>query len=142
MDLINKYKPDLLYFDDGVLPLNNQPGGYGLKIAAHYYNSSLQWHGRNEAVMNTKGLNEAQRKCLVRDKRRNTNPARPPRGQASAWRRMGVRRCRHRRNLSSFCLRAVTQNSTPLTQNRPLADCGFKLRWLKSKMNNQQPLTI
>jgi len=67
MDLINKYKPDLLYFDDSVLPLNGQPGDYGLKIAAHYYNSSRQWHGRNEAVMNTKGLNEEQRKCLVRD---------------------------------------------------------------------------
>ena len=67
MDLVNKYQPDLLYFDDGVLPLNNQPGDYGLKIAAHYYNSSLRWHGQNEAVMNTKGLNETQRRCLVRD---------------------------------------------------------------------------
>ncbi len=73
IDLVDKYKPDLLYFDDGVLPLNNQPGDFGLKIAAHYYNSSIKWHGQNEAVMNTKGLNETQRKCLVRDIERGKN---------------------------------------------------------------------
>ena len=67
LDLVHKYRPDLLYFDDSVLPLNNQPGNYGLKIAADFYNASIQEHGRNEAVMNTKGLDRDQRKCLVRD---------------------------------------------------------------------------
>jgi alpha-L-fucosidase len=67
IDLVNKYKPDLLYFDDSVMPLNGQPGDYGMKIAAHYYNSNIQWHGQNEGVMNTKNLDEDQRKCLVRD---------------------------------------------------------------------------
>ncbi len=66
-DLVHKYQPDLLYFDDSVLPLNGEPGDYGLKIAADYYNSSIQWHGKNEAVMNTKMLNMDQRQCLVRD---------------------------------------------------------------------------
>ncbi|HSV16733.1 MAG TPA: alpha-L-fucosidase [Tepidisphaeraceae bacterium] len=67
VDLINKYHPDLLYFDDTVLPLNNV-SDVGLRIAAHYYNSnSAQHDGRNEAVMNTKGLNEEQRQCLVWD---------------------------------------------------------------------------
>jgi alpha-L-fucosidase len=67
IDLIDKYHPDLLYFDDSVLPLNNVCDA-GLKIAAHYYNSSIKWHdGQNEAVMNTKGLNEQQRQCLVWD---------------------------------------------------------------------------
>lgn len=66
-DLIDKYQPDLLYFDDGVLPLNATCDA-GLSIAAHYYNASRKWHdGRNEAVMNTKGLNPEQRKCLVWD---------------------------------------------------------------------------
>ncbi len=73
LDLVHKYKPDLLYFDDGVMPLNGEPGDYGLKIAADYYNSSIQWHGQNEAVMNTKGLNMDQRKCLVRDIERGKN---------------------------------------------------------------------
>ena len=73
VDLVNKYQPDLLYFDDSILPLNNQPGDYGLKIAAHYYNASTAWHGRNEAVMNTKNLNDTQRKCLVRDIERGKN---------------------------------------------------------------------
>lgn len=66
-DLIDKYQPDLLYFDDGVMPLNGVSDA-GLRIAAHLYNSSMKWHqGRNEAVMNTKGLNEQQRQCLVWD---------------------------------------------------------------------------
>lgn len=68
LDLVANYKPDLLYFDDSVLPLNKQPGDHGLKIVADFYNRSTQWNGgRNEAVVNTKRLNEQQRKCLVYD---------------------------------------------------------------------------
>ena len=67
IDLVDKYKPDLLYFDDGVLPLRDSGEEYGLGIAAHLYNASIKWHGRNEAVMNTKGLNKEQRQCLVWD---------------------------------------------------------------------------
>jgi alpha-L-fucosidase len=67
LDLIDSYQPDLLYFDDGVLPLNGVDPQYGLRIAAHYYNASAAWHGANEAVMNTKGLNPDQRKALVWD---------------------------------------------------------------------------
>ncbi len=40
VDLINKYKPDLLYFDDGGMPLASSSDA-GLRIAAHYYNSSI-----------------------------------------------------------------------------------------------------
>jgi alpha-L-fucosidase len=66
-DLVEKYQPDLLYFDDGVMPLNSVSDA-GLRIAANYYNSSIQWHGgRNEAVMTTKGLAPEQRKALVWD---------------------------------------------------------------------------
>lgn len=50
MELIDKYKPDLLYFDSP-LPL----GDYGLRVAAHFYNANKQWHGgRLEAVLNVK----------------------------------------------------------------------------------------
>ena len=67
IDLIDRYKPDLLYFDDTVLPL--WPiSDVGLKIAAHYYNASIQSHGgRNEAVLTGKLLNKEQQKCMVRD---------------------------------------------------------------------------
>ena len=67
-DLISQYKPDLVYFDDSVLPLNKSAGNYGLKIVADFYNRSAHWHdGRNEAVVNTKHLDDDQRKCLVYD---------------------------------------------------------------------------
>ncbi|MBV9125257.1 MAG: alpha-L-fucosidase [Planctomycetes bacterium] len=66
-DLIDQYHPDLVYFDDTVLPLYPISDA-GLRIAAHYYNANRDWHqGRLEAVMNTKGLNEEQRRCLVWD---------------------------------------------------------------------------
>ena len=67
IDLVDKYQPDLLYFDDSVLPLY-PISDVGLRIAAHYYNASTQWHGgKNEAVLNGKMLDEEQRKCMVRD---------------------------------------------------------------------------
>ncbi len=78
IDLVNKYQPDLLYFDDSVLPLRGSSEDYGLRIAAHLYNSSAKLHGKNEAVMNTKGLNEEQRKCLVWDIERGVSDRAEP----------------------------------------------------------------
>ena len=67
VDLINRYHPDLLYFDDTVLPLWPVSDA-GLRIAAHYYNSNMQMHdGRLECVMLGKLLDEDQRRCLVWD---------------------------------------------------------------------------
>lgn len=52
-DLLDKYQPDLLYFDNTELPL----GQAGLDIAAHYYNSNIKSHGGHlEAVLTSKGL--------------------------------------------------------------------------------------
>ncbi len=52
-DLLDKYEPDLLYFDNHELPL----GRAGLDIAAHFYNANLARHGgKLEAVLNSKGL--------------------------------------------------------------------------------------
>ncbi len=64
-DLVDKYRPDLLYFDNtGDLPL----GQAGLDIAAHYYNASRQWHdGKLEAVLNAKGIDDAHRPGIVED---------------------------------------------------------------------------
>jgi alpha-L-fucosidase len=66
--LIEDYKPDLLYFDDSVLPLRSISENYGLSIAADLSNTSAQQHGRNEAVMTTKRLEDPlHRKSLVWD---------------------------------------------------------------------------
>ncbi len=66
IDLIDKYKPDLVYFDDTALPLWPISDA-GLKIAAHLYNKSLKEKGSQEAVLFGKILDEQQRKCMVWD---------------------------------------------------------------------------
>lgn len=74
IDLINKYQPDLVYFDDTGLPLHPISDA-GLKIAAHYYNSNMLWHdGKLEGVLFGKILDEEQRKCLVWDIERGSSP--------------------------------------------------------------------
>ena len=65
--LWDDYQPDQIYFDDSVLPLHGVTDEVGLKLATHFYNSSVQRHGRNEAVMNAKKLDPMQRKALVYD---------------------------------------------------------------------------
>jgi len=67
VDLINKYHPDLVYFDDTALPLYPISDA-GLKIAAHFYNSNMARHaGKNQAVLFGKILTPEQRQCLVWD---------------------------------------------------------------------------
>jgi alpha-L-fucosidase len=51
-EVIDKYKPDLLYFDDTELP----QGQAGLDIAAHFYNSSIRDKGLLDVVLNSKVL--------------------------------------------------------------------------------------
>jgi alpha-L-fucosidase len=66
IDLINKYNPDVVYFDDSQLPLW-PVSDVGLRIAAHLYNKSIKEHGELRAVLNGKVLNENQRKAMVWD---------------------------------------------------------------------------
>ncbi len=67
IDLLDRYQPDLVYFDDSVLPFY-PISDVGLKIAAHFYNSNLDRNGgRLEAVINGKKLDEIQKKALVYD---------------------------------------------------------------------------
>jgi alpha-L-fucosidase len=70
-DLVDKYDPDLIYFDNiGQLPL----GQAGLDIAAHYYNANMRRHnGRLEAVLNVKGLDDARRPAVVEDYERGSS---------------------------------------------------------------------
>jgi len=69
INVIDKYHPDLLYFDDTVLPIY-PTSDVGLRIAAYLYNTNLQRHGRLEAVITTKGLTAEQRRALVLDRER------------------------------------------------------------------------
>jgi len=67
IDLINKYHPDLIYFDDTVLPLYPVSDA-GLRIAAHFYNTSMKLNdGELEGVLFGKVLNAQQRHCMVWD---------------------------------------------------------------------------
>ncbi|WP_214226141.1 alpha-L-fucosidase [Pedobacter sp. B4-66] len=66
IDLIDKYEPELVYFDDTALPLWPVDDA-GLRIAAHLYNKSIKKHGKLKAVINGKILDEQQRKCMVWD---------------------------------------------------------------------------
>jgi alpha-L-fucosidase len=66
IDLINKYQPDLLYFDDTILPIYPS-SDIGLRIAAYLYNTSLARSGKIDVVMTGKGLNQDQRRALVLD---------------------------------------------------------------------------
>jgi alpha-L-fucosidase len=66
IDLIDKYNPDMIYFDDTALPLWPISDA-GLRIAAHLYNKSLQKNKTVQAVITGKILNEQQKKAIVWD---------------------------------------------------------------------------
>jgi alpha-L-fucosidase len=63
-DLIDQHNPDLLYFDDTLLPL----GWGGINIAAYFYNHNLSTHGgKMEAVLNVKNTPDRLAKAVVAD---------------------------------------------------------------------------
>jgi alpha-L-fucosidase len=68
-DLINRYYPDLLGFDDAVLPFG-AGSEIGLRLVAHFYNASLTF--RREPVLTTRALQtDVQRRSLVLDNDRS-----------------------------------------------------------------------
>jgi alpha-L-fucosidase len=63
-DLVDQHNPDLLYFDDALLPL----GWGGMNIGAYYYNHSLAMNdGRMEGVLNVKNVPPNLFKAVVAD---------------------------------------------------------------------------
>ena len=63
-DLVDKYQPDLFYFDDVEIPFEKT----GLEFVAHFYNANIAHHGgKLEAVMNTKNLLPAHKTAGVED---------------------------------------------------------------------------
>jgi alpha-L-fucosidase len=66
-ELIRKYQPELLYFDDTALPLWPVSDA-GLKIAAHFYNTTrAHSKGKRDGVLFGKVLIEDQLKTMVWD---------------------------------------------------------------------------
>jgi len=63
-DLIDQHDPDLLYFDNSLLPL----GWGGMNVGAYYYNHNLKTHGgKMEAVLNVKQVPDRLAKAVVAD---------------------------------------------------------------------------
>lgn len=71
IDLINRFHPDLIYFDDTVLPLWPVSDA-GLKIAAHFYNCCRRWHG-DDGVLFGKDLDADERECMAWEIERGTS---------------------------------------------------------------------
>ena len=63
-DLIDQHDPDLLYFDNGGLPL----GWAGMNIGAYFYNHYLKTHSNKlDAVLNIKQVPDELSKAVVAD---------------------------------------------------------------------------
>jgi alpha-L-fucosidase len=71
-DLIDQYDPDLLYFDNSMLPL----GWAGMNIAAYYYNRSVQaQNGKVKVALNIKNVPGRLVKGVVADFERGVTDA-------------------------------------------------------------------
>ncbi len=62
-DLIDQHDPDLLYFDNDLLPL----GWGGMNVGAYFYNHNLKTRGKMEAVLNVKNVPDKLAKAVVAD---------------------------------------------------------------------------
>ena len=64
-DLVDQYRPDVMYFDGGY-PFDK--GNVGRRLVAHYYNANTIWHnGRNDAAMCIKKWPEGSGHGVFRD---------------------------------------------------------------------------
>jgi alpha-L-fucosidase len=61
--MVDVYRPDLIYFDDTGLPL----GQAGLDAAAHFYNQALATRANLDVVIFGKKLDRLQRRAIVED---------------------------------------------------------------------------
>jgi len=68
-DLIDQHDPDLLYFDNTLLPL----GWGGMNIGAYFYNHNLRTRGSMEAVLNVKEVPDKLAKAVVADYERGSS---------------------------------------------------------------------
>ena len=81
VDMINSYNPDLVYFDDSVLPFYPIDDA-GLKVVAHYYNRNMRLNGgKLNAVVFGKKLGDTHKEALVWDVEKGV----PSAGQDKPW---------------------------------------------------------
>src|SRR3546814_5003216 len=62
-DMVEKYRPDMVYLDDTGLPF----GSYGIEALAHYYAQGRDADGGLDVVLTAKKLTDYQRGALVED---------------------------------------------------------------------------
>ena len=67
-DMMDRYAPDVVYFDTNELPL----GQVGLDVVAHYYNSSVARSGKVDVVVNGKHIKPDHIGSFVEDIERGT----------------------------------------------------------------------
>jgi alpha-L-fucosidase len=72
LELVDKYQPDILYFDDTVMPMA-AISNVGLEIVSHFYNASAAKNGgKPDVVVNSKVLDVNQRRGMVWEVERGT----------------------------------------------------------------------
>lgn len=82
LQCINDYKPDMLYFDDTVLPFYGCDDQIGLNILAHYYNRSAKRNkGKANVVVMGKILEDSHKRAMMWDVERGV----PDRPQEQYW---------------------------------------------------------
>ena len=82
LQCINDYDPDVLYFDDTVLPFYGCDDQIGLNILQHYYNTSAAKNGGQAQVVATgKILKDSHKKAMMWDVERGV----PDRPQDEYW---------------------------------------------------------
>ena len=82
LQAINTFNPDVLYFDDTVLPFYGCNDQIGLNILAHYYNHSANRHrGKTQVVATGKVMKDWHKQALMWDVERGI----PDRCQPLPW---------------------------------------------------------
>lgn len=119
VDMINKYHPDLVYFDDSVLPfwpINDT----GLKVVSHYYNQNMKLHkGNLNAVVFGKKLEAKHKEAIVWDVEKGFHRnARTRRGKPVVASVLGT-------------ITALLTKTTGINQPRPSSTCSLtsSVKW-------------
>lgn len=82
LECVNTFKPDMLYFDDTVMPFWGCDESIGLNILAHYYNTSARDNGgKQDVVVMGKVLEPKHKEALLWDVERGA----PDRAQEKYW---------------------------------------------------------
>lgn len=67
LECINDYHPDIIYFDDTVLPFWGCDNQIGLNILSHYYNQHINETGKDDVVVTGKILQDYMKESMMWD---------------------------------------------------------------------------